>query len=313
MMPRYKSWLQTLASSRKMSVAAAAFLLASVACDPPGKPRREDSTLPEQITDFKILYSENCAGCHGADGKNGPGRILNDPLYLAILPRETLKNILTHGRAGTAMPAWAKSEGGPLTPQQIDALVDGIEKNWAKPVNFRGTQPPVYAAADTKADADAGRKLFARNCFMCHGPGARVGLVTDPNYLSLVSNQMLRTSIIIGRPDLGMPDYRNLKLGKALTDQDVTDLVAFLASKRPDNPGTELMNASAQGGANPVDSSRAGEQAGPTGTHENEAGTGQGGATSKGNEGSGNGPGSPRQQRGEGNKSTGSSSQRGIK
>ena len=46
---------------------------------------------------------------------------------------------------------------------------------------------------------------------------------------------MLRTSIIVGRPDLGMPDYRHLKLGKALTDQDITDLVAFLASKRPVN------------------------------------------------------------------------------
>ncbi len=281
-----------------------ALLLFTAACDPPGKPERE---VPSQdIADFKVLYTDNCSGCHGENGKNGPGRILNDPLYLAILPRQTLQHILIHGRAGTAMPAWAKSEGGPLTPKQIDALVNGIEQNWAKPVDFHGAQPPAYAS-DRPGDADAGRKLFARNCFMCHGPGAKVGPVTDPSYLLLVSDQMLRTSIIIGRPDLGMPDYRNLKLGKPLTDDDVTNLVAFLASKRPEETINARLGAMNSGNA------VGGQQAGPTGTHVNENGSGDGGATSKGNEGSGNGPGSPRKERGEGNKSTGASSQQGIK
>ena len=97
-----------------LAICAALFL---VACDPPGKPKREAAS--SETSDFKILYTENCSGCHGAEGKNGPGRILNDALYLAVLPRETLKQILMYGRAGTAMPAWAKSEGGPITPQQI--------------------------------------------------------------------------------------------------------------------------------------------------------------------------------------------------
>ena len=290
-------------------------LLFTAACDPPGKPKPE---VPSQdVADFKVLYTDNCAGCHGQDGRNAPGRILNDALYLAILPRETLKEILIHGRAGTAMPAWAKSDGGPLTPQQIDVLVNGIEKSWAKPVDFHGTQPPAYSAGDNHpgdnnpGDADAGRKLFARNCFMCHGPGAKVGPVTDPSYLLLVSNQMLRTSIIVGRPDLGMPDYRTLKLGKPLTDDDVTNLVAYLASKRPAELIDAKLGAMNTGGA--ADGQHAGQQAGPTGTHVNENGSGEGGSTSKGNEGSGNGPGSPRKERGEGNKSTGASSQQGIK
>jgi mono/diheme cytochrome c family protein len=112
--------------------------------------------------------------------------------------------------------------------------VDGIEKNWAKPNQFGDAKMPPYAA-DQQGNPDSGRKLFLRNCFMCHGPGAKVGPVADPTYLSLVSDQMLRTSIIVGRPDLGMPDYRSLKLGKPLADQDIADLVAFLASKRPAN------------------------------------------------------------------------------
>lgn len=218
----------------------AGLLLMLAACEPPGRPQ----FVAEQAetTDFKVLFNTNCAACHGMDGRDGPGRVLNDALYLAVIPRETLKQVLIHGRPGTAMPAWAKSEGGPLTMRQIDTLVDGIEKNWAKPDQFSDTKMPPYAAND-QGNSDLGRKLFLRNCFMCHGPGAKIGPVADPTYLSLVSDQMLRTSIIVGRPDLGMPDYRNLKLGKALTDQDITDLVAFLVSKRP--PDSSLAQSSA--------------------------------------------------------------------
>jgi hypothetical protein len=106
--------------------------------------------------------------------------------------------------------------------------------------------------------------------------------------LSLVSDQLLRTAIIQGRADLGMPDYQMLNAGRALADQDITDLVAFLASKRPINPNVQNLHAS-------------------------ENGTGQSGPLVKGNEGSGNGPASPRQRQNEGNKGKGSSSQRGVK
>ena len=44
-------------------------------CDSlPGRPNPADVPLrPSAIADFSQLYSENCAGCHGADGKgNGP-------------------------------------------------------------------------------------------------------------------------------------------------------------------------------------------------------------------------------------------------
>lgn len=283
-----------------LPLVAAGLLFLQAACDPPGKPKLVASTESGSL-DFQTLYAGNCKACHGIDGKNGPGRILNDPLYLAILPRQTLHDILVHGRPGTAMPAWERSQGGPLAPKQIDALVDGIYRNWAKPVQFGSTPHPPYAE-DAKGNADSGRKLFARNCFMCHGPGARIGPITDPNYLSLVSDQMLRTSILIGRPDLGMPDYRHLKLGKALSDQDVSDLVAFLVSKRP----PDYLNAqNIEAGGGGASSS--------SGTHVVDTGNGQGGPVVKGDEGSGNGPGSPQKKKNEGNKFDGGSSRYGVK
>lgn len=208
----------------------AAFLL--VSCDPPGKPKTEGSQAEnrEAILDFKTLFNSNCSGCHGLNGRNGPARILKDPLYLSLLPRETLQQIIIYGRPGTAMPAWAKSRGGPLTDQQVEVLVNGMYTAWGRPP-AAAPEAPSYASA-ASGDPVHGKQLFARGCFMCHGKGAAVGPVSTPNYLALVSTQMLRTSIIIGRPDLGMPDYRHLNLGKALKDQDVTDLVAYLSSLR---------------------------------------------------------------------------------
>ncbi|HEX3681164.1 MAG TPA: c-type cytochrome [Bryobacteraceae bacterium] len=218
--------------------ACAAMLIAAAACDPPGKP----PPIPpasQDITDFATLYGENCAGCHGDRGRNAPGRILNDPLYLAVIPRDELQNVIANGRPGTAMPAWLRSQGGPLTDKQVAALVDGIEKNWAKPEQFQGAVLPPYAATGEQGDPAHGKKLFLRDCFMCHGKGAVIGLVTDPSYLQLSTDQLLRTAIIVGRPDLGMLDYRSLNLGHALANQDIADLVAYLASMRPTSTAGE--------------------------------------------------------------------------
>lgn len=269
-----------------------------LACEPPGKPPAHPQTENRKdITDFKVLYSDNCSGCHGDNGQKGPARILNDKLYLSILPKETLKQIITNGRPGTAMPAWAESRGGPLTDKQVDVLVNGIYANWGGAAAPPGA--PAYAEARA-GDPSRGKALFVRSCFMCHGQGAAVGPVTKPNYLQLVSNQVLRTSIIVGRPDLGMPSYQHLNLGKALTDSDVSDLVAYLDSQRTTPaPGVGNMPG--------------GQQTSPTGPHEVESGSGQNGNRVKGNEGSGNGPGSPTQTQHEGNKGKGSSSQRGVK
>jgi mono/diheme cytochrome c family protein len=267
--------------------ASAAVLLSLSACDPPGKPKARPTENTRDITDFKALFAENCQACHGVDGRGAPGRPLNDALYLAIVPKDELTRVITNGREGTGMPAWAISQGGPLTDKQVSALVDGIEKNWAKPVDFHGAPVPAYSADVRTGHADNGRKLFLRDCFACHGQGAPIGPVAEPTYLSLVSNQLLRTAVIEGWPSLGMPNYQTLNLGHALASQDITDIVAFLASKRPVNPNVQEL-------------------------HTNESGTGQSGPMVKGNEGSGVGPGSPNQQEQEGTKVKGNSSQSGV-
>jgi cytochrome c oxidase cbb3-type subunit 3 len=210
-----------------------------VACDPPGKPKADEAQAEDRdvSTDFQTLYESNCAGCHGTDGKFGAARTLNQPLYLAILSKDELRQIIRNGRPGTSMPAWAKKQGGPLTDEQVEVLVNSIYSNWAKPQSFTGAKLPAYAVGAVTGDAGNGKRLFLKDCFLCHGKGAMVGSVTDASYESLVSNQYLRSAILAGRPDLGMADYRALGLGHTLSEQDIADLVAYLASFRP--PGAE--------------------------------------------------------------------------
>jgi hypothetical protein len=59
----------------------------------------------------------------------------------------------------------------------------------------------------------------------------------DGSYLALVSDRYMRTTVIAGRPELGAPDWRENVRGRPMSEQEVTDVVAWLASRRAASPG----------------------------------------------------------------------------
>jgi cytochrome c oxidase cbb3-type subunit III len=201
---------------------------------------------PDNISDFSTLYSQNCAGCHGPNGKGGAAIALADPIYLAIADDSVLQRVTTNGVAGTQMPAFAKSAGGMLTDQQIDGIVRGIREHWSKPDVLRGENPPPYSAL-IPGDASHGSTIITAYCSSCHGPGGSGGLkassIVDGSYLALVSDQGLRTVVIVGRPELGAPDWRGNVPGKPMSSQDVSDVVAWLASQRTKFPGQPYIHS----------------------------------------------------------------------
>jgi mono/diheme cytochrome c family protein len=244
-------------------------------CDFPGRPKPADRPVPaDKVLDFAVLYRENCAGCHGADGKLGPAPPLNDSLFRAIVPEDELEGIVTKGRNKTLMPAFAKENGGPLTAAQVQVLVKeikgvrykivegrevvtdkgGIEPKWGVPDAPPKGVPAYRESSAYSQDVVAGKKgkgmpVFARACAQCHGDkgqgvekgGEMTNTINDPVFLALISNQALRRYVITGRPDPGRPDLDMPNYAaprpddphfKALTDQEVTDLVALLASWR---------------------------------------------------------------------------------
>jgi cytochrome c oxidase cbb3-type subunit 3/ubiquinol-cytochrome c reductase cytochrome c subunit len=228
--------------------------LALVGCSRiPGRPGPGPEVVrPSEVLDFPTLYRANCAACHGENGRNGAAISLANPAYLAVVGEGNLHGIIGEGVPGKLMPPFAKTAGGMLTEEQVAVLAHGTEQQWSRPDLFAGSTIPSYRAMQA-ADAGRGHQAFGTFCARCHGVAGEgstgdvksgagkvgsgnVGSIVDGSYLALISDQGLRSIVIAGRPDEGMPDWRS-DGSQPLTDQQITDIVAWLASKRTANPG----------------------------------------------------------------------------
>ena len=210
----------------------------------PGKPTEAERwRAPEEVSDFNELYTTNCAGCHGVGGKLGAARPLNDPLYLSFVPDGALKQVISQGSSGTNMPAFAQNAGGVLTDRQIELLVSGMRTAWSRPDDFKGVQIPPYTATAPPANGavfnhvstNAGASAYQTYCASCHGPdgaGGSAGSIVNPDFLNLVSDQGLRTTVVVGRSDLGKPDWRSNLPGHPMSPQEIDAIVAWLAAHR---------------------------------------------------------------------------------
>ncbi len=110
---------------------------------------------------------------------------------------------------------------------------------------LRGANPPPYSSSGP-GDSSRGSEVYASYCSSCHGPDGRGGQkassIVDGSFLALLDDQELRTIVIVGRPELGAPDWRDNVPGKPMSAQDVSDVVAWLASQRPKFPGQPYPN-----------------------------------------------------------------------
>lgn len=228
----------------RMALLAMILLALAAGCDRlPGKPALAERWMPAaEVADFSRLYVRNCSGCHGADGRLGAARPLNDPLYLALIGEDTLRGVIARGVPRTNMPAFAQLAGGSLTDRQIEILVEGMKARWGHPEEFKNVVLPPYSVQEAAAlgsgpgDSQRGAVTYTTYCAQCHGAdgsgGPKGGSVTDPAYLALVSDQALRTVVIAGRSDLGKPDWRMNLPGRPMSPQEISDVVAWLVSHR---------------------------------------------------------------------------------
>ncbi len=220
---------------RRAVAGCLAAMLATFAagCRPaPGHPA-DPAPRPDAVMNFSALYNENCAACHGGDGRGGPAIDLQNPEYQSLIDDASLRKWIANGMPGTEMPAFAQSAGGMLTDAQIDALVTGMRKAWRTENAFGNAAPPAYAQTQA-GDAQRGQQSYQARCAGCHRANGEQ--ITGTTYLSLIGDQALRSVIIAGRPDIGHPDWQHdAPDGKAttpLTAQEVDDIVTYLGTLR---------------------------------------------------------------------------------
>jgi cytochrome c oxidase cbb3-type subunit III len=216
----------------------------------PGKPSEADRWIaPSEVANFDQIYGQNCAGCHGSAGRFGAARSLNDPAYLNLISSDNLRKVIREGVPSTSMPAFGQKFGGQLTDAQIDLLAEQMRSRWGNPEDSTGVTLPPYSQQDAIAkgtgpgDSQRGATVYNAYCSECHGTDGRggktAGSIVDPNFLKLVSDQSLRTTVIVGRKNIGEPDCRANTNGQPMSAQEVSDVVAWLASQRPTQPAAE--------------------------------------------------------------------------
>jgi cytochrome c oxidase cbb3-type subunit 3/ubiquinol-cytochrome c reductase cytochrome c subunit len=219
----------------------APFAFAAVGCNMPGRPEPgPEVPRPDAVMSFDKLYGENCAGCHGANGTGGAAISLSNPEYQALIDDATMRDVIANGEKGTLMPGFSVKAGGELSDAQIDALMKEMRARWNKPNAFGGDTPPPYKAAHA-GDAGKGQQVYAAACASCHGESAQKpgkdGSILDGSLLALINEQTVRSIVIAGRPDVGQPDWRNHIQGHPLSDDEITNVTAWLVAQRPARPG----------------------------------------------------------------------------
>jgi len=206
----------------------------------PGKPRPDPQWAPPSaVLDFQTLRTENWQGCHGGPGTISGAISLDDPTWLAVIPPEKLRDIIVNGVPDTGMPPFSQTHGGLLTEEQIGVLTQGILA-WKSPQAPQGFPP--YSAPP--GNAAAGEKIYS-DYVTAIGTSAGPemlgdGFLANPAFLGLTSDQYLRTLVITGRPELGIPNFRSVIPGRPLGDQDIADIVAWLISQRKNEFGQPL-------------------------------------------------------------------------
>jgi cytochrome c oxidase cbb3-type subunit 3 len=179
-----------------------------------------------QLLDFAralghSVFANNCAPCHGAGGGGAVGYPnLNDDDWLWGGKLADIAQTVTYGaRSGNdkgrqgVMPNFGT--GGMLKPEQISTVADYVRSLSGLPV-------------EKGADLAAGKKIFADNCAVCHGPDGKGNRemgsanLTDKIWLYGSSKETIVQTITNGRGGV-MPAWTG-----RLSEPDIKAVAVFV-------------------------------------------------------------------------------------
>ncbi|MBI5302133.1 MAG: c-type cytochrome [Chloroflexi bacterium] len=202
------------------------------------------------------LYAKNCTLCHGDKGQGRIGATLAKD-FPALRVDAFLKETISNGVAGSRMPTWAKSKGGPLSDAEIDDIVAFVRTLSGPiaptaPAGATATSAPLPSPAPNfpVGDSTRGAQVFATNCAACHGDRGegRIGATLQKDFPVLDPEKFLDTTISRGVAGSKMPAWSK-SAGGPLSDQEIADAAAFIRSLKPAAAPTQAAPQIPQGGA----------------------------------------------------------------
>lgn len=176
----------------------------------------------------KQIYATNCSNCHGETGARIPAAQLDAVQFIAQLGDAGLTKAISEGK-GT-MPAWGKGRGGPLSDDQVRAVVEYLK--------LGGDVGPLPTGP--------GRSMYARQCAGCHGDrGNRIPAadLSSASFVSSIGPDGVRVSILDGKGT--MPAFGKDK-GGPFSDEQARQVAEFVkALGRSSGGGLEASLSSA--------------------------------------------------------------------
>jgi cytochrome c oxidase cbb3-type subunit 3/ubiquinol-cytochrome c reductase cytochrome c subunit len=178
---------------------------------------------PAAVQRGRDVYAQLCATCHGASGEgyvadNAPS--LRNPNFLASASDAYLNAAITRGRPGTAMGAYGRALGGPLPPEDVNAVVAYL---------LAGGPRRLQLPSDRVAgDATRGQPLYQNLCSRCHGTRtqrASAVHLANPILLQTASDAFLRFAVVEGRLPTAMVAWKG-----QLSLLQIDDVVAYVRS-----------------------------------------------------------------------------------
>ncbi len=139
-------------------------------------------TKAERIQAGGELFAQHCAECHGENGegaelKGKAGEVtapLNSDDFLTGHFDDTIFQLISYGQPGAGMQAFGLAYGGPLTDQEINAII-AFMRAWAEPEEEPAEAAAELASIENPSFARDIKPIFDKKCASCHSKRLKGG------------------------------------------------------------------------------------------------------------------------------------------
>ena len=97
--------------------------------EPTNRTEARDAQEQSLAQEGESIWGFNCSSCHGTAGEGGVGPALNSKQFLQSASDEQIRTIVSVGVPGSLMSAFSLDFSGPLTSEQIKAVVTYL-RSW---------------------------------------------------------------------------------------------------------------------------------------------------------------------------------------